>query len=72
MPISYKRSAVGEGIALTEITDPKFKSNLISVSFVTPTDVKNAPLNTLVMELLASSNDKYKTLAELTGELAYL
>ncbi|WP_028504571.1 insulinase family protein [Ruminococcus sp. FC2018] len=72
MPISYKRTEVGEGIALTEITDPKFKSNLISVSFVTPTDAHNAPMNTLVMELLASSNAKLKTLAELTGELAYL
>ena len=72
MPISYKRSVIGEGIALTEITDAKFKSNYISVSFVSPVEAKNAPLNTLVAEILASSNHSYPSLSELTKSLAYL
>ena len=72
MPISYKRSVIGRGIALTEITDAKFKSNLVSVTFVTPTRENEAPLNTLVAELLASSNEKLRSLTELTKELAYL
>ena len=72
MPISYKRSVIGEGIALTEITDEKFKSNYISVSFVSPVDAKNAPLNTLVAEILASSNRSCPSLAQLSKRLAYL
>ncbi len=72
MPISYKRSVIGEGIALTEITDAKFKSNYVSVSFVSPVDEKNAPLNTLVTEVLASSSRKYPSLPLMTRKLAYL
>ena len=72
MPISYKRSVIGEGIALTEITDAKFKSNYISVSFVSPVDAKKAPLNTLTAEILASSNRENPSLSELSKSLAYL
>lgn len=72
MPISYKRSAVAQGINLTEITDAKFKSNYISVSFVSPMDEKAAPLNTLATEVLASSNRKLPSLAQLSKRLAYL
>ena len=72
MPISYKRDVIGQGIALTEITDPKFKSNYISVSFVSPVVAENAPLNTLVAEVLASSSAKLPSLTALSKRLAYL
>ena len=72
MPISYNRELIGKGIALTEITDKKFKSNTISVSFITPTEADKAPLNTLAAELLASSNAKLPSLPELSKQLGYL
>ena len=71
MPISYKRSVIGEGIALTEITDAKFKSNYISVSFVSPVDAKQAPLHTLTAEILASSNREKHSLSVYSRRLAY-
>ena len=72
MPISYKRDVIGQGIALTEITDAKFKSNYISVSFVSPVVAENAPLNTLVAEVLASSSAKLPSLTALSKRLAFL
>ena len=72
MPISYQRKTVGEGIALTEITDKKFKSNYICISFVSPVDAVNAPLNTLVTEILACANAKLPTLVDVSKHLGYL
>lgn len=72
MPISYERKMIGEGIALTEITDQKFKSNYINISFVTPVDAVNAPLNSLVTEILACANAKLPTLIEISKQLGYL
>ena len=54
MPIAYKKSEIGEGIYLTEITDEKYKSNYITVTFAVPVDEKTAPLNSLVTDILAS------------------
>ncbi len=72
MPISYQRKTVGEGIALTEITDKKFKSNYICISFVSPVDAVNAPLNNLVTEILACANAKLPTLVDVSKHLGYL
>ncbi|MBP1538223.1 MAG: insulinase family protein [Ruminococcus sp.] len=72
MPIAYKKSEIGEGIYLTEITDEKYKSNYITVTFAVPVDEKTAPLNSLVTDILASSNRKCPSMPQMTRNLAYL
>lgn len=72
MPIAYNKSVIGDGITLTEITDPKFKSNYITVTFAVPVDEKTAPLNNLVTDILASSNRKCPSMTQMTKNLAYL
>lgn len=72
MPIAYKRTMIGEGISLTEITDPKYKSNYITFTFAVPVDEKTAPLNNLVTDILASSNRKCPSMTKMTRSLAYL
>ena len=52
----YSYTDLGGGAELTLIADPKFKSNMINVRFLTFFDPKWAPAYALIPQLLVSTN----------------
>ncbi len=65
MAIRYDRSVIGEGMTLTQIIDPKYKTNIVRVRFVVPIDPENTGTNSLLMSLLVTSNSEVKSRSEL-------
>ena len=56
MQAEYSYTDLGGGAELTLITDPKFKSNMINVRFLTFFDPKWAPAYALIPQLIVSTN----------------
>lgn len=74
MSIEYCRKEIGKGIGLNTISTDKFKSSLISISFIRPLSNEEASLNALVPLVLKrgtmnnrTSTDIQKKLEELYG-----
>lgn len=60
------------GINITSITDKKFKSNCITIRFISKLDEKTASANALIPNILISSNEKYRTRTELAKKMSEL
>lgn len=65
----YSRTDLGGGIGYTTIIDPKFKTQRVSVCFLTELDIKTASDNAMAVGILGSSNSKYKNISEITAKL---
>ena len=52
MSINFLRTQVGRGVHFSQITDPKFKHNRLSVNFILPLDEKSASDNAVVPYIL--------------------
>ncbi len=70
--MKYTREQLTDNIGFTAIIDPKFKTNTISVKFITDLCKETNSENSIAVGILATSNAKYKTLAELTAKLSSL
>ena len=72
MSYSYSRSEIGDGIYLTKVSDKKFKSNVIKITFITPCDEAKVCVNALLTTLLITSNSEIKSRKKLSKTLAWL
>lgn len=72
MAVSYKRENLSDGIDITTIIDPKFKSNYILIRFMTKLDKDSVSSNAIIPNLLVTSNSTYRTRTELTKRLSEL
>lgn len=72
MAVSYKRKKIGSGIALTEIYDKKFKTNVVRISFVTPLDEKTVCPNAMLQTMLVTSNSFLRTRTEMAKYITAL
>lgn len=72
MPVDYKREMIGEGIGLSVIRDKKFKTNMISVNFMTKLSKETASVNALIPNVLITSNKNCPDRTELSQKLASL
>lgn len=72
MPNKFQRREIGKEIFFSSITDPRFKSNIITVNFVVPLSEETASEYALVSRLLNKGSGKYPTFAELSSKLSSL
>lgn len=68
MPL-YSRKNIADGIGYTTIIDPKFKTNIIQVMFMTELKKETVADNAMAIGIIGSSNSKYKNLSVLTDKL---
>ena len=66
MAVNYERTEIGKGITLNRICDPKYKSNIIRIRFITPIDPDKLGVNALLMSMLMTSNSEIKSRSELS------
>ncbi len=64
--------SLGEGIELTTITDPKFKTTNISVVFLMPCQPEKAAVWAILPNLLLNSCEKYPTIAKMSDRMQEL
>ncbi|MBQ8966318.1 insulinase family protein [Ruminococcus sp.] len=69
MAVNYNRSEIGKGIFLTRICDPKYKSNIVRVRFITPINKDDLGVNALLMSMLITSNSEIPSRSELSKKL---
>lgn len=72
MPVEYNRKQIADGVYLSTVHDEKFKTNYISVQFVSDFEVKEASARALIPNILTVSNSKYPTREALSTKLASL
>lgn len=72
MSVDYSFKDIGEGLALCEITDEKFKSFAVSVKLMLPFDISRTPLYSLAMDVLASCSARYPERDDLSRALTGL
>ncbi len=72
MGIQVKHDTLENGVGFITVVDPKFKSNTITIRFITKLDEKTASANALIPNILISSNEKLKTRTEITIKMAKL
>ena len=72
MALKIKQESLPDGINITTIEDSKFKSNCVTIRFITNLDEKTASAYALIPNILISCNEKYKTRTEITTKLAKL
>ena len=70
--MSKKRINIGRDIDLNIIETDKFKTNFISVNFVTPLSREMAGKNALIFRVLHRGSKKYPSVASLNERLEYL
>ncbi|MCL2070958.1 MAG: insulinase family protein [Oscillospiraceae bacterium] len=66
------RKEIAPGIFLSRVTDPRFKQNRISVSFMTQLSQDNASLNAVIPKILTNSCRLYPDLRSLNAKLSAL
>jgi predicted Zn-dependent peptidase len=66
------RNQIARGIFLSTITDPRFKQNRISVSFLTQLNEDKASVNAVIPKILTNSCSKYPDLRSLNAKLSSL
>ncbi|MDE6148880.1 MAG: insulinase family protein [Ruminococcus sp.] len=69
MAVSYVQKKIGNGIMFSGIYDKKFKSDFVSVRFITPLDEKISPRLSLLSMILGTSNKFIKSRTKLNEEL---
>lgn len=67
--MKYIRKVIGNSIGLNLVKTDKFKSNLISFSFIRPLTNEEASLNALVPAILKRGTMKYKTSRDIQNRL---
>lgn len=70
MPGNFQRREIGKEIYLSKISDPRFKTNLISINFFTPLSEETASENALVSRYLSKCSRKYPTYALMNNKLS--
>ncbi len=70
--MSIKRIVIGNTISLNIINTDKFKTNFISVNFVSPLREESAAKNALILRVLQRGSKKYPSVAALNARLDYL
>lgn len=68
MADSYVQKKIGNGIIFSGIYDKKFKSDFVSVRFITPLDKKMSPRYSLLSSILGTSNKFIKSRTKLNEE----
>lgn len=66
MAVFHNRSKIAEGVYLTQICDPKYKTNVVRVRFIVPIDADKLGVNALLTSLLVTSNAKVPSRSELS------
>ena len=69
MAVSYVQKEIGNGIMFSGIYDTKFKSDFVSVRFVTPLNEKMSPRLSLLSMILGTSNRSITSRTKLNEEL---
>lgn len=72
MALKIKQQSMPNSINFTTIEDPKFKSNCVTIRFITKLNEESASANALIPNILISCNEKFKTRTEITTKLAKL
>ena len=70
MPDNFQRRESGKEIYLSKISDPRFKTNLISINFFTPLSEETASENAVVSRYLSKCSRKYPTYALMNNKLS--
>ena len=69
MGLKIDREIIADGVGFTEIIDPKLRTSVIKIKFVTELSEKTAQLNSIVSLLIPSSNSRIKTYSEMSDRL---
>ena len=70
MPDNFQRREIGKEIYLSKISDPRFKTNLISVIFLTPLSEETSSENAIVSRYLSKCNRKCPTYSLMNNKLS--
>lgn len=70
--MKYNRTELTENIGFSSVIDSKFKTNSLSIRFITELDSNSAADNAVGIGVLSASNSSYKTLAALNEKLSAL
>lgn len=70
MPNSFQRREIGKEIYLSKITDSRFKTNLISVIFLSPLSEETASENAVVSRYISKCSSKYPAYALMNNKLS--
>jgi predicted Zn-dependent peptidase len=66
------RKEIASGVFISMITDPRFKHNRVSVSFLTQLDEQKASVNAVIPKILTNSCKAYPDLRSLNARLSEL
>ncbi|WP_049962976.1 pitrilysin family protein [Ruminococcus sp. HUN007] len=69
MGLKLDREIIADGVGFTEITDPKLRTSVLKIKFVTELSGETAQLNSIVSQLIPSSNSRIKTYSEMSDRL---
>lgn len=69
MGLDIKREVIADGVAFSEIVDPKIKTSVLKIKFITELSEKDAPLNSMAAMLIGSSSSKIKTYSEMSDRM---
>lgn len=72
MSINYERKQIAQGIYISLVRDDKFKTNYVSVQFITSFKTNEASARSIIPNILTVSNAKYPTREGLSMKLASL
>lgn len=72
MAKGFTRSALGEGIWISRITDKRFKTNRVSVNFILPLAAETAARNAILPSLLHKACEDYPDFRRLNQRLGEL
>ena len=70
--MGLEKRKIAEGIGLTCLSTGKFKTNFLSVNFISPLDKETAAANALIPSVLLRGCEKYPTMADINKKLDYL
>lgn len=72
MSLEMKQIDISDGIKLKSFIDRKFKSNLITIRFITTLDKNTVSQNALIPNVLITTNSTYRTRTGLSSKLSEL
>ncbi|MBR1592733.1 MAG: insulinase family protein [Ruminococcus sp.] len=70
--MKYNRTEISDKIGFSSVIDPKFKTNLLTVRFITSLGKETVSANALGIGILSDANGRLKTIAELSERLSSL
>lgn len=72
MPNKFQRHEIGKEVFFSSITDPRFKFNMISVSFLVPLSEETASEYALISRVIDKASHEYPTFPKLSNKLSSL